>query len=557
MNWFKFFVQVFLILGLTYSTLTSSSISAQAETRVVDSLLSDLSLATSDSTLQLRLKSAHKFLGRPLSSDPTTNRRIREHVMGMTTDVTIIGRLYVRQIQAHSALDEIDSSIVNIQRLHDFSTAASNGNHEEGYWYFTELIPLYMKKGWYEKTILLADSMVQVQGLLEYTKFQMYFYKVSAYTNLGDYPAALTAARESLADVPEGEDRDYYRLNAINQLIDLNRQNGDLLASRRWLTEGLTIPETPMVQYNLRVLNTTKAQLLLAEGKAKESRAALKGSILLANAFDTRYDENDVFINLSVRHVGISSLVCYIRTFLEAGELNNAELRRSIDRAEYSIENKLEYIISSPRLTMLAVLADYYSLTGNHDKALGYAQQQLEEANALRKYRNSSQDALKTLHGVQARAGLTTEAYKTLKKYQEQTDSIRTRLENFQTARAAAEIELDEHARARAAAERATIAEREAADLRSRYFWLALLGGAIILAILAWAYWRSRRDQQLIKEQNQLVTQSLGEKEVLLREIHHRVKNNLQIISSLLQKQARLAGDGDAKKMAKEGQERS
>lgn len=102
----------------------------------------------------------------------------------------------------------------------------------------------------------------------------------------------------------------------------------------------------------------------------------------------------------------------------------------------------------------------------------------------------------------------------------------------------------------------ATIAEREAADLRSRYFWLAFLGGSLILAILAWAYRRSQRDGQRLIAQKALVDQSLSEKEVLLREIHHRVKNNLQIISSLLQKQARLTGNGDAKKLAKEGQER-
>lgn len=97
--------------------------------------------------------------------------------------------------------------------------------------------------------------------------------------------------------------------------------------------------------------------------------------------------------------------------------------------------------------------------------------------------------------------------------------------------------------------------ERMLIEERDRRSTLMILIGftTICLALLGYFYNRLRRakteleEQYLIEQENVELTQSLNKQKILQGEVHHRVKNNLQVIISLLELQMEDLSDPEAR----------
>lgn len=227
-----------------------------------------------------------------------------------------------------------------------------------------------------------------------------------------------------------------------------------------------------------------------------------------------------------------------------------------LEQAEQML-NYSQALTEIDRYDLQIAMAEYYHYDQQYPLAISYARNGLEGIRQLDPDTSLLwSNGLLVLSEAQYKAGDYQAAWITQRALTEVNKVLNNRNQAIATANTAVELELTQNQLARQKAEQKTLLEQQASASRTKLFALLLGLIGVILAIMYLAYRRAQRDKKIIIQQNAVVQQSLQEKETLLREIHHRVKNNLQIISALLDKQARQSSNEAVQRLIREGQER-
>ena len=256
-----------------------------------------------------------------------------------------------------------------------------------------------------------------------------------------------------------------------------------------------------------------------------------------ANKLKAYYFKKDGFSNPD-KHISLSSFLSF-----ENSEEQVQELKKIIGFLNDST-------INSGKHYQINVMADELINIGKQDEAIYYLENSLKRDKSIAPF-----DKLSSYILLEQSYILNEDCENALEILQKKTilhDSIRrqemiTQVADFRvkydTEKKEAQLQILE-------------LEKEKERQQKNLFTIIAILGIILVGLVTYFLYKNNLKNKRLNSQNILLENTIGEKNTLLREIHHRVKNSFQIVSSLLYLQSENIEDKEAKIAIKEAENR-
>lgn len=191
------------------------------------------------------------------------------------------------------------------------------------------------------------------------------------------------------------------------------------------------------------------------------------------------------------------------------------------------------------------------SRRGRRREGLLLLEKALKSAQLLnRRYREM--ELYSVISNLQREMGLYKEAIGTFERY----TSLRDSLKILENVRQLSELQVKYESDRKDEQIAALDSINQLKTRQANYAVAGFLVFFILSIIMIFQYRIIRRSNRKLEASNALVQQQAGNLKVLMKELHHRVKNNLQIVSSLLSLQSSRLTDDETRQTLRAGQQR-
>lgn len=405
---------------------------------------------------------------------------------------------------------------------------------------------------------------VSYKNLAEYDSAIVYLKKSIFYRQLEKYDEGVAAGNNNLATVYRLKGNYTKAVDYYIKSIDIFKQTDDL-ANIAEVYSNLGELYIELEEYDLAEYCFKESQNYYAENKSLISLAWVYHDVALLKTKLNQTDSALIYYEKS------TDILKNKERFLEYSDILVSMSDILIDMQKY---NKAYKLLTEAQIHYKS-FNNAYGLANVYLKEGKYFESEHQYKKAIQKYKSALQlsnstrakslliDVYKGLYQSNKKIGNTGTALTFLEHYTALKDTVFNAEQN--KIRLEYQIEFDaleKEKKIQELTQKATIEkiqsqqqnkQNELVKEKQKLFIYSLSIVVILIIILAFVLYRRN---QIKTKLNRQLENAVKEREVLLREIHHRVKNNLQIVSSLLNLQSNNITEKTASDVLKDSQDR-
>lgn len=448
-------------------------------------------------------------------------------------------RAYRAYFMCYYYVHSIEDNIALTEKI--LALCIESGDHALIGRAYEDLIECYHMNTDFVKIVDYLNKALHHYELAGEKKVQSAYCSLStAYTYMGEYDKALDAMIKSLNIIEQYQVKHYYNMTIYINAGTIYKEMGKLDQAAAYINKAYNLGKLyEDLDYDILIARQMVSVLYLLNKK--------ETTLKYLEEIEKKYD----LAHHPYREHGLAALVDMYSNYKQ---IQKADLYANM--ANMALANPEGN--NSAAWEVNFALAKYYFLKGNYTKSKASMENFLTLVGKSN-IKSRMREAYNLLFKLDSIKGDYLSAIKHKDIANAYRDSIFNEAKNWQMAELDVKYQTGKKEKDNELLRKQGELQQSKLENTTLIKNYSILGLAILFIVILIVYYRYRVTQKLRKDisvKNKALEKLITEKEWLIKEIHHRVKNNLQVVMSLLNSQAYYLDDKEAKDAIKNSQHR-